>query len=139
MKILIVNGSKPVRKKFIRYLELESQFNKVFETDTVVEAKMIMQKEIVDVILFDIQLPGNSGLELVPFSRNQFPKPALILCTNYILPQYLSIYQKMLIDYCFDKSTGLAELKLFIKKLVLDLRNQTQISRNNKSNYRRFQ
>lgn len=139
MKILLVNGSKLVRKEFIRYLELESQFDEVFETDTVAGAKMIMQKEIVEVILFDIELPGNSGLELVPFSRNQFPKPVLILCTNYILPQYLSIYQKMLIDYCFDKSTGLAELKLFIKKLVSDLRNQNQQSLNNNSNYRRFQ
>ena len=63
MKILLVNGSKMVRKEFIRYLELESQFDEVFETDTVVGAKMIMQKEIVDVVLFDIQLPGNSGLE----------------------------------------------------------------------------
>lgn len=139
MKILLVNGSKMVRKKFIRYLELESQFDEVFETDTVVGAKMIMQKEIVDVVLFDIQLPGNSGLELVPFSRNLFPKPTLILCTNYRLPQYLSIYQEMLIDHCFDKSTGLAELKLFIKNLASELRNQSQISLNNKSNHRSFQ
>ena len=134
MKILLVDSSKMVREKLRRYLELENQFDQIFETDLVVEAKMIISKVKVDVILFDIQLTGNSGLELVPMSKSIIPKPVLILFTNYKLPQYLNIYKQMSIDYCFDKSSGLAELKSFIKKLVLELKNPTQENYYHQSN-----
>ena len=125
MKILIVDGSKSVRENLIRYLELENQFEEVFEAETVKEAKKQMKKDIIDVVLFDIQLPGTSGLELLSLSRKMHRKPIMILCSNYKFPQYMSIYENMSVNYFFDKSSELAELKSFIKKLVVSGRTQT--------------
>lgn len=115
MKILIVDGSKIMREKLIRFLELQNIFHKVFEAGTVEEAKNIMQKEQIDILLFDIQLNDSSGLDLVPFSRRFLHKPLLILCSNYKLPQYLSTYERLDINYFFDKSSELMKLKSLIK------------------------
>ena len=125
MKILIVDGSKSVRENLIRYLELENKFEEVFEAETVKEAKKQMKKNTIDVVLFDIQLPGTSGLELLTLSRKMHRKPIMILCSNYKFPQYMSIYENMSVNYFFDKSSELAELKSFIKKLVMNGRTHT--------------
>ncbi len=118
MSILIVESSKTVREKLIRFLELEKLFNDVYEAGTVAEAKMIMKQLRLDIVLFDIQLEGNSGLELISFSRKLLHKPVLILCTNYNYPQYRSIYEYMSVYYLFDKTSEMGQLKIFIKKLV---------------------
>ncbi len=128
MKILIVEGSKIVKENLIRYLALKNLFEEVLEAETVNEAKKMMQKNIIDVILFDIQLPDASGLELMPLSRKMPRRPIMILCSNYKLPQYINIYENMSVNYFFDKSSELAELKSFIKKFVMDRRNLSNVS-----------
>ena len=133
MKILIVEGSKIVRENLIRYLALGNLFEEVLEAGTVKEAKKVMQKNIIDVILFDIQLSDASGLELMPLSRKMPRRPIMILCSNYKLPQYINIYENMSVNYFFDKSSELAELKSFMKKLVMDRKNLTNINSKPKS------
>ena len=130
MKILIVEGSKIVRENLIRYLALENLFEEVevLEAETVKEAKMVMQINIIDVILLEIQLPDASGLELMLQIRKMPQQPIMILCSNYKLPQYINIYENMSINHFFNKSSELTELKLFIKKLVMDRRNLSNIN-----------
>jgi response regulator of citrate/malate metabolism len=120
MRILIVDGSERVRETLIRYLDLENNFDVVFEAGTVKEAKRIMENIKIEVVLLDIQLPDQSGLELISYCNVQFHKPLVIVCSNYGMPQYKNIYEKLFIDYFFDKSSEMLELKKFIKKLVKD-------------------
>ena len=118
MKILIADGSKILREKLIRYLKLENYFDDVLEANTVKEAKLIMQKQRIDVVLFDIQLPDKSGLELVSLGNRLFHKPLMIVCSNYTLPQYKNTYENLAVHYFFDKSSELVQLKTFIRELV---------------------
>ncbi len=135
MKILIVDGSKIMREKLVRFLELQNNFDYVFEAGTVKEAKNIMEEKEIDVLLFDIQLNDSSGLDLVPFSRKFLHKPLLILCSNYKMPQYLSTYERLAINYFFDKYSELADLKSFIKTLAMDWRNLSMGSSKTKFNW----
>lgn len=118
MNILIVDGANDIRLKLIKYLQLEKTFDYVFETQTAKEAERIMGTIKIDVILFDIQLPDKSGLDLMLLKGKLFYKPMMIVCSNYGWPQYLKAYDSLLVDYFFDKSTQLVELKSFIKNLV---------------------
>jgi DNA-binding NarL/FixJ family response regulator len=118
MNILIVDAANDIRQKLIKYLQLEKIFDYVFETQTVKEAQRIMETIKVDIILFDIQLPNKSGLDLMSMKDKLFYKPVMIVCSNYKLPQYLKAYDNLLVDRFFDKSSELAELKSFIKHLV---------------------
>lgn len=118
MNILIVDAVSEVRRKLIKYLQLEEKFHFVFETQNVKEAQRIMGTIKIDVILFDIQLPDKSGLDLMLMRHKLLYKPVMIVCSNYGWPQYLNAYDNLSVDYFFDKSTELLELKLFIKNLV---------------------
>ncbi len=118
MRILIVDGSERVRETLIRYLELENNFETVFEASSVKEAKRIMENIKIEVVLLDIQLPDQTGLELVSYCNTQFHKPLVIVCSNYGMPQYKNVYDKLSIDHFFDKSSELLELKKFIKRLI---------------------
>lgn len=123
MKILVVDGSKKFSENLIRYLGLENDFDEVFEADSVEDALKIIKSNPIDVIIFDIQLKGDSGLDIIPVSRRMPCRPVLIVCSNYWYPQYKSIYENMNVNYFFDKSSQLAELKAFLKKVVMDRQN----------------
>ncbi len=120
MVILIVDGSERVRETLVKYLELEKKFDLVFEASTVEEAEKILQNIKIEVVLLDIQLSDQSGLELVNYCNRQQHKPTVILCSNYGMPQYKSVYEKLSVNHFFDKSSELHELKKFIKKIIAD-------------------
>lgn len=132
MNILIVDGYQIMRKTMIRYLELQRYFEKVLEANTVRNAKMILQEEKVDVLLLDIQLPDSSGLDLVQFSKNLDHKPVIILCSNYGMPQYINTYDYLSVNFFFDKSSELTELKNLIRKIVQDQKFNSGQKRNHK-------
>ena len=106
-----------MREKMIRYLELNKNFDSVFEANTVRKSKAIINIVKVDVVLLDIQLPDASGLDLVQYCQKLPNKPITILCSNYGLPQYLNTYNNLSVDYYFDKSAELSELKTLVKSL----------------------
>lgn len=118
MNILIADDSKTVRETLIRYLELEKYFDIVFEVDTVKEAERIVQNIKIEVVLLNIKLPGRSGLGLVSFINGLLCKPVLILCTNYTSPQFKMTYERLSVNYFFDKSSELGKLKDFIRELA---------------------
>ena len=123
MNILVVDESKTVREAMIRYFEIEKYFDIVFEVDTVEEAKRIVRSIKIEVVLLDIQLHDQSGLELVNYCNNSYHKPTVILCSNYGMPHYKNVYEKLSINHFLDKSYEHSELKRFIKKLALDNKN----------------
>ena len=135
MRILITDGSKRVRETLIRYLDLEQNFEMVFEASTVKEAIRIMQNIKIEVVLLDIQLHDQSGLELVNFCNTQSHKPVVIVCSNYGMPNYINVYEKLSIDHFFDKSSEMLDLKKFIKKLIKDVKNNLTSSSTNVSSY----
>lgn len=124
MNILIVDGYNIMRKTMIRYFELNNYYEHIYEADTVESAKIILKKETVDVLLFDIQLPDSSGLDLVRIAQSMSPKPIIILCSNYGMRNYTNTYDYLSIDYYFDKSSELAELKKIIRRISVEHKNR---------------
>ncbi|GEM_PF-2022201 len=134
MTILMVDGHEILRQKLIRYLELENNFEIIYEANTVKTARAILQQEKIDVLVLDIQLPDNSGLDLVNFSQKLFYKPIIILCSNYVFPQYLNIYDNYSVNYFFDKFSELHEMKALIKKIVNECKSSGSVIINKDKN-----
>ncbi len=130
MRILVVDGSERVRKSLIRFLELENKYETVFEAETVKDAKRIMQSIMIEVLLLDIQLNDNSGVELINFCNSQLHKPVVIVCSNYSLPQYINIYETLSVNKFFDKSSELPEMKKFIKGITAQNKDDMRRYRN---------
>ena len=120
MKILIADSSERVRKTLIKYLDLENNFDIVFETQTVEEAQRVMENIKIEVVLLNLQSEDKSGLEMIEFSKSQHHKPLVILCSTYGNPLYGSVYEKTFTGRLFNESSELLKLKKFIKALVKD-------------------
>jgi putative two-component system response regulator len=79
-KILIVDDEEPIRKLLMRYLGTRN-YDCVLASDAV-EARSCLEEEEFDVILCDINMPGESGLDLVRDLRGRNTDLAAVMVTG---------------------------------------------------------
>jgi DNA-binding NarL/FixJ family response regulator len=80
IKILIADDHVLIREGLKKILKAASDINVVGEAQNAREIFQELKRELVDVAILDISLPGKSGLELLKDLRQQYPKlPVLIL------------------------------------------------------------
>jgi len=79
-KILIVDDEEPIRKLLVRYLGT-GNYDCVLAADAL-EARSRFEEEEVDVILCDINMPGESGLELLRDLRGRNTELAAVMVTG---------------------------------------------------------
>ena len=79
-KILIVDDEEPIRKLLMRYLGT-GNYDCVLAADAV-EARSRLEEEEFDVILCDINMPGESGLDLVRDLRGRRADLAAVMVTG---------------------------------------------------------
>src|SRR5687768_16076073 len=68
------------------------------------EAVKILDKEMPDVALLDINLPGKSGIEVLKRIRSVNTTCSVIMVTNQVYDYYRSLCQKLGANYFFDKT-----------------------------------
>jgi DNA-binding NarL/FixJ family response regulator len=78
-KILIVDDEKAIRFLLKRLLERHG-YACALASD-VRHAKRIIADEVIDLILCDIQMPGESGIELVRYVTSEYPDMAVVMVT----------------------------------------------------------
>jgi len=79
LSILVVDDEKPIRQLLCDILEIEG-YTCVSAADTV-EARDYLKKGNIDLILSDINMPGESGLEFVRYVFDQYHDIAAIMVT----------------------------------------------------------
>jgi len=110
MKILIVDDSDIVRKR------LMTVFSNLKETENIREARNTQEAiEIFDMMepalaIVDIQLPGESGIEVLRYIKHKNNKTTVIMYTSYPYSQYRERCFDEGADYFFDKTTESEEL-----------------------------
>ena len=80
-KILIVDDEPAIRKLLTRYLE-----NAGYEcqsVESVASAKEMLAKEVFDLLLSDLKMPGDSGLELLRYAKKQYPEMGRVMVTGF--------------------------------------------------------
>jgi DNA-binding response OmpR family regulator len=81
-KILIVDDEPDLRE--ILALELEYQQAQIFQASSVAEAKKILESQTFDLIISDIRMPGESGIDLLQHIRGMYKaSPPIILITGF--------------------------------------------------------
>jgi two-component system invasion response regulator UvrY len=80
LKILIVDDHAIIRKGLRQILKEEYPSAEIDECKDAEEVMKIMLQNTYDVMLCDLSMPGRSGLDVVEFIKQNFPKlPVLIL------------------------------------------------------------
>ena len=81
----------------------------------------IMAQQHVDVVISDIRMPGQNGLQLLPLIKNNFPETAVIIMSAFSSPEIqeeaLSLGAIFFIEKPFDIN--------FFRKLIHETLNQS--------------
>lgn len=112
-QILIVDDEPAVISSLKRVIEKDKRFNVIGEAFSVRQAKLIIQEQLPDIVITDIKMPGETGIDLLKNIMEQ---------NLYILTVVLSGYDNF--DYVHDAFIYGAEeylLKPIEPKKVLKL------------------
>ena len=79
--VLIVEDDKKLAR--VLSLHLEEEGNEVLVAHTAGEARELLQSEAPEIAILDLMLGADSGLDLIPFARQQPQAPEVILVTAH--------------------------------------------------------
>jgi len=95
IKCIIIEDERLAQDVIKSHLQKAGRFNLVGTYRNAPDAKEAIEKEEIDLIFLDIQLPGMTGLN---FLRSLFDPPLVVFTTSY--PEYaLESYEFNVIDY----------------------------------------
>ena len=129
-RILIVDDDPNIRLLYKEVL-CEGGFD-VLEAETGQETFNILDKEAIDLIVLDIKLRFESGLDILQKISTQSPEMPVILCSAYL--SYQDDFKSWLADSYLVKSTDPYELVREVNRiLALKANRQVQIDNLNAS------
>jgi DNA-binding NarL/FixJ family response regulator len=104
MKVLIVDDSKLMRDRLLKMLE--DRFDKLIlmEADTLDAARELLLKNLFKVVILDIKMKGETGIELLKELKQKYPDIVVVMFTNYPYPQFSRKCWGLGADYFLEKS-----------------------------------
>jgi len=121
LKTLIVDDSSTFRKAFRNALCERFPFMLIKEAPDAADALQKIKTFLPDVIFMDIQLSGESGLELTKRIKASHPEIAIIILTAYNLREYREAAYDGGADAFIPKnSLNLADIAALIKSVFSD-------------------
>lgn len=105
MRVLIIDDSAIVRERIARMLREVTAVTALAGAADWGEALEMLSCLEPNVVILDLNLPGRSGLELLPHLKSKKPAPLVIVFTNHSGPEYASRCRELGADFFFDKST----------------------------------
>ena len=111
--ILVVDDEQNIR--FLYKEELEEDGYQVSVAATGEEALKMLVKQIPDLIILDIKMPGMDGIEVMRKIKDEKGDIPIILCSAY--GQYKQDFRVWASDAYVVKSADLRELRLTIKEI----------------------
>jgi DNA-binding NtrC family response regulator len=115
-RILVVDDDPEMRALLLDVLSNEGY--EVVEAKDGTEAVLALRARKFDVILMDKNMPGPSGLDLLPGFRRVCPWSPIIMMTAFgDVPSYMEAVEKGAVEYLF-KPFRMEELKAAIAKAL---------------------
>lgn len=119
-RVMVVDGSKVVRKLIEQLLVKDVPGVTVISCETAAEAKAALQEGVVDLVTMALRLPDLDGLELAHYIREHAPQAyiPIIVVSGDVQDRLVNrSFGDDVTDY-FDKSLGFNALSAFIRGYV---------------------
>ena len=104
MEIVIVDDSELVRERVAKQISEIPGISVTGEAGNSIEAMEIVKLNQPDVMILDIKMPGESGIEVLRKVKEEYPSMVIIMLTNYPFLQYRAKCYEYGVDYFLDKS-----------------------------------
>jgi DNA-binding NarL/FixJ family response regulator len=88
VETLIVEDSVTFRHAIKELLRWQFPFMRLIEAQNAEEAMSIIDATCPDLIIMDIRLPGQNGLDLTKKIKKRYPQVTIMILTDYDLPEY---------------------------------------------------
>jgi signal transduction histidine kinase len=112
--VLIVDDDYLIRDLCKRAL----QGYRVIQTGSCTEALKVYLREPVDLVLTDVMVPGNSGIDLLRLIKGQNPNAVVIIMTGYLEKEVILEALKAGADDFISKPLNLLQLKSAVEKAL---------------------
>ncbi|MDO3377587.1 response regulator [Geoalkalibacter halelectricus] len=113
-KILVVDDEDDLRLLYAD--ELQDEGYEVVTAGSGQEARQCLEREPFDLMILDIQMRGESGLDLLKEMVREREELPVILCTAFSM--YKDDFSSWLADAYVVKSSDLSELKEQVRKAL---------------------
>lgn len=118
LNILVVDDTELVVQRLFEMLSELNGVEKLFKANSYTEAVAVMEKDVPDIVLLDIQMPGKNGIELLQFIRNTYPNVITVMFTNRVSDYYREICENIGANYFIDKSTEFERIPGIVQELM---------------------
>jgi DNA-binding NtrC family response regulator len=116
VRILIVDDDAEMRALLLDVLQGEGY--EAVEAKDGTEAVLALRTKRFDLILMDKNMPGPSGLDLLPGFRRVCPQSPIVMMTAFgDVPSYMEAMEKGAVEFLF-KPFRMEELKAAIEKIL---------------------
>lgn len=113
-RILVVDDEPNIR--FVYKEVLNEEGFEVAEAESVNETFDILNRENIDLVVLDIKLRSESGLDILQRITREFPNIPVVLCSAYV--SYQNDYTSWLADSYIVKSSNPYELVREVKGVL---------------------
>jgi DNA-binding NarL/FixJ family response regulator len=117
MNVVLVDDSLLVRERVANIISEIPGAEVMGEAGNSIEAFEIVRKTKPDVVILDIKMPGESGLQVLRKLKNEFEDLRIIMLTNYSDSQYKAECLMHGADYFLSKSDEFDKLPEVFSKL----------------------
>jgi DNA-binding NarL/FixJ family response regulator len=104
MKLLLVDDAANVRKRIASLIRDIDGVEVVIEAENGAQAIDLARSMRPDFVILDLDLPGTSGLEILPMLKGLWRAPTVLVLTNHAGEAFARRSQELGADYFFDKS-----------------------------------
>jgi len=110
MNVVLIDDSLLVRERVANIISELPGIKVIGEAGNSIEAIKIVRKKKPDVVILDIKMPGENGVQVLKKIKNEFEELKIIMLTNYPYSQYKVECLKEGADYFLSKSDEFEKL-----------------------------
>lgn len=118
MKILIIDDSVFFREKLKKAIYSMDNTILILEENTYESVKLALSNHNPDLVIFEIELQGKSGIKLLRKIKSSSPTCIVIVFTNYSSEEFRANCLENGADYFFDKCKNYKELLEVLRSLI---------------------
>lgn len=113
-RLLVVDDERDIRHLYA--VELADEGYEVETAATAAEAGAALQRSTFDLMILDVHMPGESGLQFLQNLAQERRRIPVILCTAF--SSYKDDFSSWLADGYVVKSSDLGELKAEVRRVL---------------------
>jgi DNA-binding NarL/FixJ family response regulator len=117
LKILVVDDSLIVCNRLSNLLSELNYIHLAGRGENYIEALQLARALNPHVVLLDISIQGNSGLEILKQFKKTFPFIKVIIFTNHTETHYRKLCYELGADYFLDKSSEFESLAVLFEEI----------------------